>query len=111
MMSRIDKLRFSVACTDRECEIVISNDGKQTTPHDEPTLYLNGQSIRVDSALQQQITFLCWFMPRRMEHFFFYLSDVCLACMFAAPCLFRLSASSGRRGLMLKPARLDCQLD
>lgn len=76
MMSRIDKLRFSVACTDRECEIVIRNDGKQTTPHHEPTLYLNGQSIRVDSELQQQSTFLCWFMPRRMEHFFFYLSDV-----------------------------------
>lgn len=73
MMSRIDKLRFSVACADRECEIVISNDRKQTTPHDEPTWYLNAQSVGVDSELQQQLNFLCWFMPRSMEHFFLLL--------------------------------------
>lgn len=72
MMSRIDKLRFSVACTDRWDEIVIISDKKQTTPHDEPAWYYlnNPENKRLTQSCNSNLVFLCWFMPRRMEHFF-----------------------------------------
>lgn len=45
-MSLIDKLRFSVACTDGWDDVVIINNDEETIPHDEPAWYLNAQRKR-----------------------------------------------------------------
>lgn len=74
MMSRIDKLRFAVACTDGWDEIVIINKKKQTIPHDDASAVFKcpGNPVLTQSC-NSNLVFLCWFMPRRMEHFFFLL--------------------------------------
>lgn len=46
MMSLIDKLRFSVACTDGRDDVVIISKDEETIPHDEPAWYLNARKSR-----------------------------------------------------------------
>lgn len=57
-MSRINKLRFALACTDGWDEIVIVNNEKQTITHDDASVVFKcTRNQAVDSELQQQLSF------------------------------------------------------